>query len=1204
MMRELDAASLPLTGQHLVEASAGTGKTFNISLLYVRLLLEAGHALGSIAVVTFTDASMRDLRARLRKQLVEALQRLQGGPGEKKDALDRILSPHRVDAGTRQLALDRLGSAVLGFDEAQVWTLHGLCSRLLADFAFETAQPFAEIEAAASGDAILELLRDYWRRHMVETPDVAFAAVLERWKDPERLAGFMIRSQLLVTDPQCIDPLDPEALALDAQQRLDSALDNWRQHVQAGNVVEAKAALEALLAKRSLSVDKKKSWHHERAMAALHAAWQAPEVAECPDIEALRPLSAQAIEDDRNQKLRDSDWKPDGALAEVAECVDRLVRATADLEAARVALFVRRGIVFVQAGLRARQSRLRVHGYDDLIGKLHALLHGDDGARIAGQIAARLPAILVDEFQDTDALQYGILHRIHGARDDHGLFLIGDPKQAIYRFRGGDIFTYRKASEDAGDRRTTLLGNWRSDTRLIKAVNALFGGVDDAFLYPFIGFQEAVFPPQRTVSPAEHKGSAPMTVWRVADRHNDKGKVTAWTIRQISARVLAEVCAEIKGILRQTAQASEPPSIAVLVNTNRQAEDAARALAQWNVPFDYVSAASIYASDEAGELETVIAAICAPGDAAAVRAGLATGLLGEDLASLLAARDDLERWEAQLGRISRLRKLWLERGPFAMLAACVQEAAPRLLTLWNGRRQLTNFLHLAELVERASLRRSSAEELLRWLAERRSEAVAKRGEGHAEQIRAADAGSPVQVLTIHRSKGLQYDHVFAPFLFSTRWQSLKESMLPNEAASWHEGTQARIDIGGPQWYEHALLHREEQFAESLRLAYVALTRARHRVWFAWAYANTGLGGDTSLVSALAWLCLRDGELSDPADLSTLAPESADEALQDLAQRADGSIAIATLEVEAPAVDAAAIQRPSSSLAAIPFGGNIDRHFGVWSYSRLFVGNAHAPVADHDEVAAAPVVVAAPIEDPVPQWPRGAGFGDCVHAVFEEVPFAQLAMASPPESLARICENHGYLEADQAIVADMVRAAVSTELLPDTGLSLAVLERGDALAELEFLFPLDGADLGRFEDILHSESRYARQAGELRARRASVAGLMTGFIDLVLRWQDRYYVLDYKTNLLGPSRSDYAPNLLPDAIRAHDYDLQYLVYLVALQRFLRSRLGDAYDYERHIGGALYLFVRGMRKGNAAGIHHDRPPAALIDALDAWCGGARP
>jgi len=248
--------------------------------------------------------------------------------------------------------------------------------------------------------------------------------------------------------------------------------------------------------------------------------------------------------------------------------------------------------------------------------------------------------------------------------------------------------------------------------------------------------------------------------------------------------------------------------------------------------------------------------------------------------------------------------------------------------------------------------------------------------------------------------------------------------------------------------------------------------------------------------------------------------------------------------------------------------------------------------------------ALPVEDPVPQWPRGTAFGVCVHQVFEDVAFADLAAAGVHADLARICADHGYAGEEIETIAAITRAGVRSELLPGSGLRLMDLGAGEALAELEFLFPLGGSRLDAFAQLLAAWPDYARAPAEWITRRASVRGLMTGYIDLILRWQDRYYVLDYKTNLLGPARADYAAERLPAAIRDHDYDLQYLIYLVALQRFLRERLGEQYDYERHIGGTLYLFVRGMREGDRAGIHHDRPPVALIDALDAWCEGEAP
>lgn len=1203
MSRELDVATLPLRGLHLIEASAGTGKTYSIALLYLRLLLERGLGVREIAVVTFTDAATRELRSRLRARLAEAVQRLREPPRVEADDLDAILAPHRRDADALACASAALDVALTGFDEAIVSTLHGLCRQLLGELAFESGLPFIELEGESINDAALELVRDFWRRHLVAEPVAIAAEVLARWRDPEALSGFLVGSQVLSVQAESIDPADPDGFVVESERAQQAAQVSWCRLRDAGRVAAALAELERAVEGRILSTDKSKSSHHRGAMDALRLAIDAAGSGAIPDVALLLPLSRNGILGDRNKKATEQGWEPTGALADVSACVAALVDAEAMVRRARISAFLSAAIRFVRAGLAARRERLRRFGFDDLIRSVHEQLHGERGDQNARRIAARLPAVLVDEFQDTDPQQYAILHRMHGARDDAALFLIGDPKQAIYRFRGGDIFTYRNAATAAGDNRHTLRGNRRSSRRLIEAANAMFGHVDNPFLYEFIGFEDAKFPASRDGEAHWLADDAPLVVWRLPDRIDDKGGIQPWTIPVLNERLLAETSRGIKALLRQAqAHGDTTLTIAVLVNTNRQAEEAARSLARWNIACDYLSMASVYASGEAAEIETLIAALCAPGDAAAVRAALATELLGETLATLLAARSDLDVWEAQLARIAHVRRRWIEAGPYAAIAQCVQSAAPRLLPRWDGRRRVTNFLHLAELLQHEAVRRRAPEELLRWFGERRAEALSRRGDGHAELMRPADDPGAVQVLTIHRSKGMQYDTVFAPFLLGTRWSRPEDAVDPDEPVAWHDDDELRIDIGGPHWVEHAILHRREQFAESLRLAYVAITRARHRVWLAWAYANTGRLRTTSSISPLAWLWLRPSGMHEPEALAGLDPGNADAALAALAGRARGAIAIRPIERDPEAADDGALAGAGEELVAPRFHGHIDRRLETMSYSRLFGGSVHAPVADHDETETVAGILPVTEADAVPQWPRGAAFGNCMHEVYEKVPFAELAADGIAASLARICEDHGHRGAEQRTIAAMARATVRTELLPASGLRLAALAPGEALAEIEFLFPLDGARLDALERILAREPRHARAPGELSARRAEVAGLMTGFIDLVLRWDGRYYVLDYKTNLLGATRADYAAARLPAAIRAHDYDLQYLIYLVALQRFLRSRLGAAYDYERDVGGALYLFVRGMREGDVAGIHHDRPGRELIDAIDAWCAGA--
>ncbi len=1196
----LDAATLTLSGQHLIEASAGTGKTYNIALLYLRLLLENKFRVREIAVVTFTDAATRELRGRLRARIAEAIDRLREDESRRPDELDGILQKHRADKVSMEAADAILNSALVGFDEARISTLHGLCKQLLAEHAFETGLPFFELDNDAGNEAAQELVRDFWRRHVIVDADEAIAAVLERWSAPEELATELLRSQALALPSTRIDPVDPQAWVERMRQPFAKAFANWQTLHADDQVAVALKQLQEAVVDRFLSAAKT-SPHGPAAMQRCVDACVADPAH--VDVRALTALSRSAIADARLKNADKAGWNPAGALAEVAACVEAMQATDHELSAALLARFTHAAIEFVRQGLAERRKRTRRFGFDDLIGQLHQRLHGEGGERLARSIAAEVPALLVDEFQDTDPLQYAILHRIHAARADAVLLLIGDPKQAIYRFRGGDIHTYNAAARDAGDNRHTLRENWRSDAALISAANSVFDGITDPFLVDFIRFEPARFPEGKDKSAHWLASVAPLTVWRLPDRI-EKDKRKPWKVGVFAERILAEVCAEIRAILTTAREkVVEVPSIAVLVSNNRQAEQAARQLAQWNIACDYLSAASVYASNEAIEIERLLAALDAPGDSARVRTALATELLGFDLQDLLSARDDLGLWETQLAQIASLRQRWLDAGAYATIAHCVQQAAERLLPRWDGRRRVTNLLHIAELLQHESARRSTPAELLHWLGQRRIEADEKRGAGNAEQLRPADDPGAVQVLTVHRSKGLQYDVVFAPFAMGTFWKSLESREAADEAVAWHAGDELRIDIGGPNWKAHALAQRDEQFAESLRLAYVAITRARHRVWLAWAWANTGKTS-TSLTGPFAWLWFRDDAIVRPDQLNQLKdqPEQIDKALDALVERSGKRINIQRIDIDSPDIERLADDADTVGLVVAEFHGRIERGLETLSYSRLFGGSQHAPLADHDEFDTPLAVVSAlTVEDPVPQWPRGPAFGVCVHQVFEDVAFAELANVGVHADLARICADHGYTGDEVETIATITQAGVRGELIPGSGLRLMDLGEGESRAELEFLFPLGGSRLDAFEQLLAAWPDYARAAGELLTRRSNVRGLMTGYIDLILRWQDRYYVLDYKTNLLGPARADYAPERLPAAIRAHDYDLQYLIYLVALQRFLRTRLGDQYDYERHIGGALYLFVRGMRDGDPAGIHHDRPPVALIDALDAWCEG---
>ena len=1199
----LDVATLALRGLHLIEASAGTGKTFTIALLYLRLLLERDAGLRGIAVVTFTEAATRELRQRLRLRVGDALRSLRGKPSTDA-ALESVLAVHRDDSERQRLALERLEAALTGFDEAFVATIHGFCRQLLAETAFESGLPFIELDTDANGEAVQELVRDFWRLHVVAAADEGARTAVERWREPDVLARELVQSQALALDAAAIDPVDAGGWRERAQRAFAVALRDWKACVKDGRAVRALKELREAAQEKRVSIAKD-GHHNADALDRCEAAISAP----TPDHAQLRPLHLACLREAIARATRKG-WSPGVELLAVAGIVETLLDANDEVVRARHAAFLVDALTWVRSGLAARRERLRHFGFDDLIGVLHERLHGADGAALARTIAQRLPALLFDEFQDTDPQQYAILRSLHGGREDGVMFLIGDPKQAIYRFRGGDVFTFRAAAKDAGAHVHTLVDNWRSDPRLIKAVNAVFAKTADAFLHDFIRFEPAQFPRTKNRDRKAEAGK-PLVVWRLPDAVDAKGRTLPWTTDAFAERVLAETALQIRKRLVAAHEAGRRLSVAVLVNTNRQAAAAAETLARWNIACDYLGTDSVYESAEAEELAHVLAALAAPGAAATARMALATELFGESLADLLSARADPDLWERQLARLATMRLRWQEAGPFAALAMAIQQAAPRLLGRWDGRRRVTNWLHLAEELQHAAAQRESAEEMQRWLARCRREAAERRGYGAREQVRPADDPGEVQVLTIHRSKGLEFDLVFAPFLARTNWAEPRSE--PDKPVAWHGDSGRRIDVGGPDWHAHALLHREEQFAESLRLTYVALTRARHEAYTAWAWVRTGTAkSQTSLVGPLAWLILRDGKMKAPEELADIPPAGVDAALEALAARARGGIRIEPLAATLPPVDAAPTPAAPTPLAAAVFHGAIDRRPETLSYSRLFGGSVHAPVADHDEgerVDAAAVAGSGEDIDSeaiaIPQWPRGAAFGNCVHEILEKIPFSALAAADPPSGLLRIAREHRYDAAETRVIAAMVRATVTSTLPgPSGGFTLAALAPGEVLSELEFLFPLPGARLAALEAILADHPRHARPPGELARRRHEVAGLMTGYIDLVLRHDGRYHVIDYKTNLLGASAADYAPSQLAAAVRARDYDLQYLIYLVALQRFLRVRLGDDYDYDRHVGGALYLFVRGLGSGEDHGIHVDRPPRTLIDALDAWCAGGPP
>lgn len=1176
----------PLTGRNLVQASAGTGKTFTLAALFVRLLLEAGLTVDRILVVTFTEAATEELRGRIRERIRGAAAALEQGRSADPflaGLLDRVAAP----GAARQVLVDALRC----FDEAPIFTIHGFCQRVLQEKAFECGAPFDTELLTDEGPLLHEVVRDFWRREAYPASAGFLRHLAGQGVTPVTLATFLrrkARAPLLRVTPEAAEAPDlDEASCREAFAALAASWPGARAEVAA--ILTGSPALN----RTNYPLRSVPGW-----LAELDG-WVAagdPLAACCtlPRLASDRIASA----------VKKGHAPPAHPFFDAcADFARRRAELEAHLGAALRALKVRL-IDYARRELPRRKAERNVRCFDDLLTEVRRVLEGDGSGALAAALRDRYPAALIDEFQDTDPVQYAIFRTLY-PDDASRLFLIGDPKQAIYGFRGADVFAYMDAASRV-TRGYTLGVNYRSVPSLVGAVNALFQGAAEPFVFPEIPFQPVAAPPadpSRGLTLGGRPDPSPVEFWFVP-RPAGKAITKAEADRTLPGAVASEVVRWLRagaaGEARIDGRALGPGDVAVLVRTNDQARRVQEALGRAGVPTVVYSSESLFASPEAQEWLRVLAAAAEPAREGKVRAALVTGLLGLDAAELDRLAGDDAAWDRRLRRFAAYRELWMERGFVAMAEALLAEerVRERLLPLPDGERRLTNHLHCVEVLQRASLAgRLGPEGLVKWLGRR----IEEGDEGEEHQLRLETDERAVKVVTVHKSKGLEYPITFCPFA----WHGSR--VEPDEDVVCHapeDRLQVILDLGSDRRDEHRHLAEREALAENLRLLYVALTRARvrtHVVWGAFRGAET---------SALAWLLHpppADGGASGVVDrLAGHAGALADEAMRRdlaaLAERSGGTVAVRDL----PEATGERFDPPAPAeapLACRAFPGSIPADEGLLSFSSLVSGREEAAdLPDRDEGtgegntgAGAPSGGAPTIFD----FPRGAQPGSCLHAVFEEVDFAGGRRSWEAVAEAHL-ERVGLDRSWAGAVADTV-GRVLTAPLPEAApdFHLGRLSRAERIHELEFYLPaglLTPAALARAfpADGPPPVARLRRALDELAFRPAR--GFLKGFVDLVFEAGGRFHLLDWKSNHLGHRAADYGPEALQAAMDQHLYVLQYHLYAAALHRHLAARL-PGYDYGAHFGQVYYLFVRGVdpAAGADCGVYRARPEESVVRAL---------
>jgi exodeoxyribonuclease V beta subunit len=1114
-VRPFDVCGPLPAGVTVLEASAGTGKTYTIAALAARYVAE-GTPLERILLVTFTRMATGELRERVRERLVSAEQGLARAlaGAEPGDPVVRLLADGpRAEVERRRW---RLGRALAGFDAATIATTHGFCQEVLGGLgvAGDVEPDAAFVEDV--GDLLSDVVDDlYVRRfHRRDTPDFDRAEAM-------RIAW------VAVSNPAAdVEPAD------------------------------------------------------------------APE----HSIAAMRVRLAHAVREE----------------------------------------------------LERRKRGLGVMTYDDLLTRLHDTLNGPGGEAAAGRLRERYRVVLVDEFQDTDPVQWDIMRR---AFADGGvtLVLIGDPKQAIYAFRGADVYAYLEAAR-AAEARATLEVNWRSDQGLVDAYDALFAGArlgHEGIVYRTVRAAEANRTPRLSGAPV----SAPLRV-RVVRRDEPGIKLTrGGYASNTSARehIAGDVAADLGALLSSDASVEirredgtverrsplRPGHVAVLVRTHRNAAGVRDALEDAGIPAVINGAGSVFGTPPARDWLALLEALERPSSSARARAAALTPFLGWSAARIAAAGE--ADWEQLHRRLHQWARILRTTGVAALVEAMtlVEGLPERVLREADGERRMTDLRHVAQLLHaEARSEQMGTTALTAWLRRQ----IAEAGEDTTDEERSrrleSDAEA-VQVLTIHRSKGLEFPVVYYPYLWEPGW--IPDDKVPISFHDPDAGDARVIDVGmdGPDYPRHRAQHEAEQRGEDLRLAYVALTRARHQavVWWAgsWDSRHSALG-------RLLFAREPDGSVP-PRGAFTPTDAAAIARFHELAAAAEGCLSVERSVVEGPA-EFVGERRAAAALAAAAFDRELDRGWRRTSYSDITAGT-HDPrvssepeepvVTDEEPLAEPAPVLAAEPDSPelrgIPSllgaMPSGVRVGTFVHRVFEATDFAAPDLRAELAARVEAVQAHRRVEiGDPLDVVEGLAAAVETPLGPIVrGARLRDVARADRLDELEFELPLAGGDspsgrvtLAAIASVVADDPSVASYAARLDdpALRQSVRGYLTGSIDLVVRLREprgpwRFAIVDYKTNWLGAGGEEplsvwhYRPAALAAEMERAHYVLQALLYTVALHRYLRWRL-EGYDPERNLAGVLYLFVRGMVgattpvvDGAPFGVFGWRPPARLVEAL---------
>ena len=1187
----LNPITLPLNQISLIEASAGTGKTYTIGSLYLRLLLKAGENnfsrplnVEEILVVTFTEMATEELKKKIRERITDAIDKLTAfGETQDKSAFknDEFLTALCQDLDIFE-AIHHLKLAEQNMDLAAIYTIHGFCRRMLMQYAFHSGIHFNLELIKDQSDLLVRFANEFWREHFYPLPFEMADFIANELGSPDYVLS-LLESDLgknLIVDLE-----NQQALSISITEFLHQYLGEYFKDIKALKRfwLESAGKISELITEelnKDYAKGEPKSLSRRSYNTSRLAKW-------------IDQVNAWA-NDPRDYVLNETlmSYFTQSALGEKGEegASPFIAPILAELEERTSALMspdlLRRVILYhYRQGLQQKLLDYKLNhqekSFDDLLRLFCEALQGPQGNELAEMIRFQYPFAMIDEFQDTDSQQYAIFSKIYrdNLEKNTGFIMIGDPKQAIYRFRGADIFTYLKASDEAQSR-FELTKNYRSEKHLVDGVNALFDFPQSPFIYQNIKFTAV---DSRDDHLRFYLNGKAEPAYRFYLTESDKvNKTEMAKICAISIQHWLKSAAENQAVFQNedTCKTLQAANIAVLVKNRYEAADVIQELQKLDIASVYLSdQSSVFDSHVAVELLRILKACLNVAERPILNA-IATALFGLNAADIHQIQQNEADWQRWADSFAQYQQTWQRQGILVMLHQILLEQgiSERLLSQATGERDLTDFLHLAEILQQAATLHESEAALLSWFEKQ------IQGEGRQEaQIRLESERQLVKIVTIHKSKGLEYDLVWLPFL-------AVPSKIPTAGDINVYYSKERDETLWDMENRNLNALYEETFAEELRLLYVALTRAKYQMAFA-------LPAQFDKKWNALHYVLSQGEIGKEIALS--APKDTEILLQAFKEKMQDNVEICT-KPNIKALPALSINTKNDDLKAAEFTGNIEQDWRITSFTSIEQGHTESAgkkhvvfddTKDYDSQNSIEISTALLNENEsnILDLPRGKQVGTALHRHFENCYFSDLANT---EEIDKLRQSLHLDETFTEPLQNWLQQISHTPLSNEIGIALADLANKDCIKEMPFYLAIrEHFDVEAFNRALKAHHHLPSEPLQFE----QIQGMVRGSIDLVFRHNGKYYLVDYKSNFLGSTLSSYNQEALKKEMLHSHYDWQYLIYTLALHRYLQS-IVPHYDYSRDFGGVFYLFLRGMDGEPQSGVFYDRPSVELITELD--------